>query len=84
LSWLIEKFWPVKGWTEDDLKKLKANTFRFVGQNHTAKTEEVEPVESQSQIKPAERKHRSFKKITAQGIIYLASANKYAGTANIK
>ena len=29
LSWLIEKFWPVKGWTEDDLKKLKANTFKF-------------------------------------------------------
>jgi glycosyltransferase involved in cell wall biosynthesis len=23
LSWLVEKFWPVKGWTEKDLKKLK-------------------------------------------------------------
>ena len=23
ISWLLEKFWPVKGWTEDDLKKLK-------------------------------------------------------------
>lgn len=23
LSWLIEKFWPVPGWTEDDLVKLK-------------------------------------------------------------
>lgn len=23
LSWLIEKFWPVKGWTEDDLHKIK-------------------------------------------------------------
>jgi hypothetical protein len=23
LSWLVEKFWPVKGWTEEDLKKLK-------------------------------------------------------------
>lgn len=23
LSWLVEKFWPVYGWTEDDLKKLK-------------------------------------------------------------
>ena len=29
LSWLVEKFWPVKGWSEDDLKKLKNNTFRF-------------------------------------------------------
>lgn len=23
LSWLVEKFWPVRGWTDDDLKKLK-------------------------------------------------------------
>jgi hypothetical protein len=25
LSWLVEKFWPVKGWNEDDLKKLKSS-----------------------------------------------------------
>ncbi|OGM31444.1 hypothetical protein A2803_05235 [Candidatus Woesebacteria bacterium RIFCSPHIGHO2_01_FULL_44_21] len=29
LSWLVEKFWPVRGWTEDDLAKLKANKFKF-------------------------------------------------------
>lgn len=23
LSWLVEKFWPVKGWTEEDLARLK-------------------------------------------------------------
>lgn len=23
LSWLVEKFWPVKGWTEEDLKNIK-------------------------------------------------------------
>ena len=23
LSWLIEKFWPVKGWTDEDLKNIK-------------------------------------------------------------
>lgn len=23
LSWLVEKFWPVYGWTDEDLKKLK-------------------------------------------------------------
>jgi glycosyltransferase involved in cell wall biosynthesis len=23
LRWLVEKFWPVKGWTEEDLEKLK-------------------------------------------------------------
>lgn len=26
LSWLVEKFWPIKGWTEQDLKDLKQNT----------------------------------------------------------
>lgn len=25
LSWLVEKFWPVKGWTDEDLVKLKNN-----------------------------------------------------------
>ena len=25
LYWLVEKFWPVKGWTEDELYKLKEN-----------------------------------------------------------
>jgi glycosyltransferase involved in cell wall biosynthesis len=29
LSWLLEKFWPVKGWTEEELKKLKENKFEF-------------------------------------------------------
>ncbi len=24
ISWLVEKFWPVKGWTEESLAKLKA------------------------------------------------------------
>jgi len=23
VSWLVERFWPVKGWTEEDLQKLK-------------------------------------------------------------
>ena len=32
LSWLIEKFWPVKGWSQEDLQKLKNNTFRFSGE----------------------------------------------------
>ncbi len=44
LSWLVEKFWPVKGWTDEDLAKLQANTFDF----HTSdlvKSVESEPVE---------------------------------------
>jgi hypothetical protein len=45
LSWLVEKFWPVKGWSEEDLKKLKENTFKFPELDHSqVKSEEVEPV----------------------------------------
>ncbi len=30
LSWLVEKFWPVKGWTEKDLENLKLIGSKFV------------------------------------------------------
>lgn len=43
LSWLVEKFWPVKGWTEEDLAKLKANTFKFSDKNTGTKSAESEP-----------------------------------------
>ncbi len=43
LSWLVEKFWPVKGWTEEDLNKLKTNTFAFATETADTKGEEVEP-----------------------------------------
>ncbi|MBI2034510.1 MAG: glycosyltransferase family 2 protein [Candidatus Levybacteria bacterium] len=43
MSWLIEKFWPVKGWTEEDLAKLKANTFTFSGKSLETKPAESEP-----------------------------------------
>lgn len=44
LSWLIEKFWPVKGWTNEDLKNLRNNTFRFSDENKKGfNTAEVEP-----------------------------------------
>lgn len=43
VSWLIEKFWPVKGWTEDDLNNLKANTFSFKGNDSSPNHIESEP-----------------------------------------
>ena len=46
LSWLIEKFWPVKGWGQEDLDKLKANTFKFSDKPTETKSVEIEPVES--------------------------------------
>lgn len=59
-SWLIEKFWPVKGWTEEDLAKLKANTFKF-----SAKSSDIKPVESE----PAEN-------LSTSGIIYSSEPKK--------
>ena len=45
LSWLVERFWPVKGWTETDLEKLKANTFEFTVKGNGAKPAESEPTD---------------------------------------
>ena len=42
LSWLIEKFWPVDGWTEEDLINLKNGTFK-VGE----KVKDTKPVASE-------------------------------------
>jgi len=29
VSWLVKKFWPVKGWSEEDLKKLEEHETKF-------------------------------------------------------
>ena len=44
-SWLLEKFWPVKGWTDGDLAKLKANTFAFSDKAIATKSVESEPTD---------------------------------------
>jgi hypothetical protein len=44
LSWLLEKFWPVRGWSQEDLQKLKNNTFHFP--EKAARFDEVEPADS--------------------------------------
>jgi len=43
LSWLIEKFWPVKGWTEKDLAKLKAGDKNFYNKKPQTKPIESKP-----------------------------------------
>ncbi len=58
LSWLIEKFWPVKGWAEEDLAKLKENRFKFKDISISNKPAESEPAEGNL--------------ISASGIIYFA------------
>ncbi len=70
LSWLVEKFWPIKGWTEEDLKKLKANKFKFSAKAAKAKSAESEPLPTEA--KP--RTERYWGEPTAdeptKGIIY--------------
>jgi UDPglucose 6-dehydrogenase len=82
LSWLIEKFWPVKGWGEEDLKKLKENKFQFNNSQPQINTTETEPpaneISGSQQLKtpiyetaiPHERRGRPkkiFKNITIIG-----------------
>lgn len=34
LSWLIEKFWPVEGWTESDLARIQERASAFIPARH--------------------------------------------------
>jgi glycosyltransferase involved in cell wall biosynthesis len=61
LSWLVEKFWPVKGWSDEDLAKLKTNTFRFSDKVEGTKPEESEPIVSEP-----------VKESSKSGVIYIA------------
>ena len=83
LSWLIEKFWPVKGWTDEDLAKLKTNTFKFADNSSHTKPAESEPTEDltigglngiiySSNMKPNITPVENFKADTkpTKGIIY--------------
>ncbi len=65
LSWLLEKFWPVKGWTDEDLTKLTTNTFKFASVEASADTAEAEPVESE----PAVESHETSEAIFEAGTL---------------
>ena len=61
ISWLLEKFWPVNGWSEKDLEKLKANTFRFSDKNLKPNLVESEPTQENGQIIVLHRKGDIYK-----------------------
>lgn len=70
LSWLVEKFWPVKGWTDEDLQKLKENKFEFKEDSPVINTAEVEPTEpTQSESKTVTREIKE-----AEGTLEVATA----------
>lgn len=76
LSWLVEKFWPVKGWTEEDLERLKNNTFKFKGVDETTKQQEVEPTPQPQALEPTPSQKPETKPVDREvdtptkGIIY--------------
>jgi hypothetical protein len=63
LSWLIEKFWPVKGWSEKDFARLKAKPFVFM--DHSPEINQVEEVPTPT-----------LETLPQTGIIYDASISK--------
>jgi glycosyltransferase involved in cell wall biosynthesis len=69
LSWLVERFWPVKGWTEKDLKKLKANDAQFYAKKAGLKLD-IKPIKK----KPV--KSKLIKKLGKSGVIYSAQPSK--------
>lgn len=49
LSWLVERFWPVPGWTDDDLKHLKS------GEKDLEPKEDVETIAGRKYVRSAPR-----------------------------
>ncbi|MEK7111970.1 MAG: glycosyltransferase [Patescibacteria group bacterium] len=88
LLWLIEKFWPVKGWTEEDLEKLKKNKFMFKGEE-VGKSDEQGPPEATKPTPGAPAKSlprsqdlevrggQSIEKLANKGVIYDAGHTEY-------
>jgi len=48
LSWLVEKFWPIPGWTDEDLAKLKSGTTY----SYPKPTSSPEPIREERQEAP--------------------------------
>lgn len=55
LAWLVEKFWPVKSWNDEDLTALKASKFEFKGDSaiKPAESEPTEEMSEKTEIEPA-------------------------------
>lgn len=74
LSWLIEKFLPVRGWTEEDVRKLKNNTFRFqdVAPVHSVEAEPRTVSEADSYRGEPQANTSSVQRFPITGVIYYA------------
>lgn len=68
LSWLLEKFWPVKGWKEEDLAKIKKFDYKLVGKYEPQKTKSgtkgiIFYTDNQLNLKIAHRVQKQLKSI---------------------
>lgn len=69
LSWLVKRFWPVKGWTEEDLKKLEKNTFNFPVDTSSPKPNFSESISEPPKFDSQDNVNSSVKK-PSKGLIY--------------
>ncbi|HCR52130.1 TPA: hypothetical protein DIV48_00595 [Candidatus Kaiserbacteria bacterium] len=70
LSWLLEKFWPVPGWSEEAFAKLKAWPLQ---NERAARAEDVEPLpepQAPTEAVPAPSEPRDPKRVPSMGILY--------------
>jgi glycosyltransferase involved in cell wall biosynthesis len=58
LSWLVNKFWPVRDWSDEDLKKLKKNDSKFSLSAQTSEQKsDSKPIIADSRPKEASQDH---------------------------
>lgn len=88
LSWLIEKFWPVRGWSDEDLQKLRNNTFRFSAkvQDIPATSPDGTSAESEpTQEAPAAKQNKNqAEKLPEKYVIFDTNISRANGEPNKK
>jgi len=79
LSWLVEKFWPVHGWKDEDLKKLKDGeaqvAFKAPVRSKTPTKGIIYYTDNQLNLKIAHAVQRQLKKVSAETNIPIVSAS---------
>lgn len=75
LSWLVEKFWPVPGWTPDDIKRLKGEPI--------VKKEIVFCTDNQLNLKIAHKVQKQLRKIPLPIISVSLKPMPHFGNQNV-
>lgn len=70
LSWLVEKFWPAKGWTDEDLQKIKGRTPRSGPLDPEEKKEEKKDEKKQEKKEEVVGEKKPAGELLPERIIY--------------